>query len=60
MHIDRYLKNGVSESNIHVTKHANFSFKKYTLMKLFRKPENWWKICEQTSSTFNTSTDVSL
>ena len=24
MHIDRYLKNGVSKSIVHVRKHANF------------------------------------
>ena len=29
-------------------------------MELFRKPGNWRQICQQTSSYFNTSNDVSL
>ena len=29
-------------------------------MELFRKPGNWRQICQQTSSHFNTSNDVSL
>ena len=37
-----------------------FSFTVYTLMEVFRKPGNWRKIYEQTSSTFYISKDVSL
>ena len=37
-----------------------FSFIKYTLTKLFIKPDNWQRIYKQTSSTFYTSNDVSL
>ena len=37
-----------------------FSFIKYTLTKLFIKPDNWQQIYKQTSSTFYTSNDVSL
>ena len=29
-------------------------------MELFRKPDNWWQIYKQTSSTFYTSNDVSI
>ena len=36
-----------------------FSFIRYTLTKLFRKPDNWQQIYKQTSSTFYTSNDVS-
>ena len=28
-------------------------------MELFRKPDNWWQIYKQTSSTFYTSNDAS-
>ena len=31
-----------------------FSFTGYTLMELFRKPDNWWQIYKQTSSNFYT------
>ena len=34
------------------------NFLVYTLMELFRKPENWWQICKQTSSTFYISKDA--
>ena len=37
-----------------------FSFIGYTLTELFRKPDNWRQIYKQTSSTFNTSNDMSL
>ena len=36
-----------------------FSFIRYTLTKLFRKPDNWQQIYKQTSLTFYTSNDVS-
>ena len=42
-YIDRYIKNGVSKSNIHVIKDANLQ------MKLFRKAGNWQQICKKTS-----------
>ena len=37
-----------------------FSFMDYIAMELFRKPGSWQQICQQTSSTFYTSNDVSL
>ena len=36
-----------------------FGFIWYTLMELFRKPDNWQQIYKQTSSTLYTSNDVS-
>ena len=38
---DRYLKNDVSKSIVHVIKHANFSFIRYILLKLFGKTDKW-------------------
>ena len=36
-----------------------FGFIGYTPTELFRKPDNWRQIYQQTSSTFHTSNDVS-
>ena len=60
MHNDRYLKNSVSKSIVHVIKHANFQIYRDTLTEFFRKSDNLRQIYKQTSSTFYTSNDVSL
>ena len=46
---DRYLKNDVSKSIVHVIKHANFSFIRYILLKLFGKTDKWRQLYKQTS-----------
>ena len=36
-----------------------FSFIGYTLTELIKKPDNWWQIYKQTSSTFYSSNGAS-
>ena len=39
-HIDRYLKNGISKSIVHVIRHANFQLYRVYLTELSRKLDN--------------------
>ena len=60
MQIDRYLKDGVWKSIVHVIKQANFQLYRVHLTTLFRKPDNWQQIYEQTSLTFYASNEEKI
>ena len=60
MHINRYLKNGVSESIINVIKHVNIQlYRAHPDGVIWKKNDNKRQANKQTSLTFYTSNDVS-